>query len=459
MAIAGRAGGATGPAAQRLTHAAQHMLAGHRLVTLLIVLAAFANTLLWARALPFDGGSDERLHFETAAFIARHGRLPVLGVDLFGRSISPYRAEITHASEPPLPYLFAAAVVRLLSPWLDALPAARLASALCVAATVWLALRMGGLWFPDSPALQRCAGIFVAAIPQVAHVGSYVNSDAFTLFAASLALYLASRGVLEGWRARTSTALGGALGLVLLSRLNGYPVVPVALLLALLAAAPSQRVRTHRLVSISAAAALVSGWWFVWNLWVYNGDLFAARLTEQTWRQLAPLWRSLADTGMPFIAMAGYAYFWARLISSFWALFGYSNVPLHPALYFLPLALTLALLASSAWSVLRLGSALLRRQRLEPRTVLLAAYAGLLGSLVLATMWWCWKVDFQPLGRYLFPALLPSIVLVFEGTRRALPQRYAATILACMLGLVLLNWFCLIAYVPRVKPGFFDVDL
>ncbi len=458
MDLTERAGTAA-PAARRLSQAAAHVMAGGRLATLVTVLAAFVNTLVWARALPFDGGSDERLHFETVAFIVRHGRLPVLGVDLFGRSISPYRAEIPHASEPPLPYLFTMVVVRLLSPWSDALPAARLASALCIAATVWLALRMGRLWFPDSPVLQRCTGLFVAAIPQVTHIGSYVNSDAFTLFAASLALYLASSGILGGWRAHTPAVLGGALGLVLLSRLNGYAVVPAATLLVLLARASSWRVRIQCLALTGAVAILVSGWWFVWNLEVYNGDLFAARLTEQTWRQLAPQWRSLADTGMPFVAMAGYTYFWARLVSSFWALFGYSNVPLHPTLYFLPMALTLALLASSAWSVLRLGVALLQRQRLEPRTVLLAAYVGLLGSLVLATMWWCWKMDFQPLGRYLFPALLPSTILVFEGMRRALPQRYAMTILACVLGLVILNWLCLVGYVPRVKPGFFDVDL
>jgi len=455
----GYAGRATAPAAQRLTRAAQRVVAESHVATLLIVLAAFANTLLWARALPFDGGSDERLHLETVEFIARHGRLPVLGVDLFGRSISPYRAEITHAAEPPLPYLVAAAAMRLLSPWVDALPAARLASALSIAATVWLALRMGRLWFPDSPALQRCTGLFVAAIPQVTHVGSYVNSDAFTLFAASLALYLASRGVLDGWGARMPAALGGALGLALLSRLNGYAVVPAAALLVLLAQASSWRVRVQRLALTRAVAVLVSGWWFIWNLWVYNGDLFAARLTDQTWRQLASLWRSLADTGMPFVAMAGYLYFWARLFSSFWAVFGYSNVPLHPALYFLPMVLTLALVASSVWSIAHLGHAVLRRQALAPRVWLPAIYAGLLGSLVLATMWWCWKVDFQPLGRYLFPALLPSTILVFEGMRRALPQRHTVTVVLCVLGLMLLNWICLAGYVPRVRPGFFDVDL
>lgn len=459
MDITGHAGRATAPAAQRLTRAAQRVVAEGRVAALLIVLAAFANTLVWARALPFDGGSDERLHVETVAFIARHSRLPVLGADLFGRSISPYRAEITHAAEPPLSYLAAAAMVRLLSPWLDALLAARLASALCVAATVWLALRIGRLWFPDSPALQRCTGLFVAAIPQVTHIGSYVNSDAFTLFATSLVLYLASRGILEGWRTRMPAALGGALGLVLLSRLNGYAVVPAAALLVLLAQAPSWRVRVQRLALTGAVAVLVSGWWFLWNLWVYHGDLFAARLTDQTWRQLAPLWRSLADTGMPLVAMAGYLYFWARLFSSFWAVFGYSNVPLHPALYFLPMVLTLVLVASSAWSVAHLGHAVLRQQALAPRVWLLAVYAGLLGSLVLATMWWCWKVDFQPLGRYLFPALLPSTILVFEGMRRALPQRHTVTVVLCVLGLLLLNWICLVKYVPQVKPGFFDVDL
>src|SRR5919108_6125148 len=116
-----------------------------RAAVLAAMFLVFVNATVWSLVLPYDGGSDEREHFAVVTFIAQHQRLPVAELDLFSKPLSPVRAELTYASQPPLPYILAASLVDPLSSWLSSLFAARLASVLCMVTAVWCAFRLAGL--------------------------------------------------------------------------------------------------------------------------------------------------------------------------------------------------------------------------------------------------------------------------------------------------------------------------
>ena len=202
----------------------------------LLLGAALALMLVWTAVVPFDKGPDEAEHYRVAHFIYANGRLPVFAPDgdMYGYVVNAEEAFISYAALPGFNYVLSALAMRLVltdDPY-ALLYAARLVSTLAVLATIYLAYRTACLLFPMRPDIARGTALILVLIPQVTLTGAYVNQDAYTMAASSWAVYLLLAGWKEGWTPGRAAWLGVALGLVLLGRLNGYVVIPFALLVA-----------------------------------------------------------------------------------------------------------------------------------------------------------------------------------------------------------------------------------
>src|SRR5919206_168193 len=234
----------------------------------LLALVALANAAVWARTIPYDHAPDEFLHYAVPAFIADHGRLPVFGpdADMYASTQppdgSPYSGAYysSYALFPGLSYLASAGLMRLAEathPTAE-LFAARLPSVLSLPVTVWLAyLCAATLARPGSP-VRLAVPASVASLPELTFVASYTNTDAYTIAAASLAVFAWCYGARTRWRPRARVLLGLALGLVLLGKYTAYLVAPVSAVVVLASARGWRGFATTCLMA-GLMAALVSG--------------------------------------------------------------------------------------------------------------------------------------------------------------------------------------------------------
>jgi hypothetical protein len=162
----------------------------------------------------------------------------------------------------------------------------------------------------------------------------------------------------------------------------------------------------------------------------------ARQLLDPRSYDLASLQRYLLDVLLTF--------------AGFWANFGWLTLPLHPAWYALLAVITLA----SVVGLLFWGVDVIAHRRkngewvpgLRDWTLVLFLVGFLL--IALQTLLPMIGSQWQPQGRYLFPALLIIATLFAFGIRRLLPRvDWRLLSAAYLAGFALLNGVCLLGYI------------
>ncbi|HEY3231966.1 MAG TPA: glycosyltransferase family 39 protein [Roseiflexaceae bacterium] len=426
-----------------------------------MVAAFLALAVLYSTAVPLGEGPDEPGHAAYAFFLARAGRLPVQRAD-------PLQSDVPgEGHQPPLAYALAAPLALWLPPqerrldlignprftWVggaevnvvahgsrEYLPwggtelawhLMRLASVALGAVTVlftYLAARTIDyrLQIADcrlgstQSAIPLLAAGLVAFNPQFLFVSALVTNDALlaALSAGLLWLVIRTDGRRPSWEA---IAIGMVLGLALLTKQSAMILIPIAMLgvirrdgreagerrehkalvrfttpLLLRSLAPS--------LIVLMTAALVAGWWYTRNWWLY-GDLLG----------LAAFRGEFATQPFQIGSLAAWIAALAQLHASFWARFGWMNVA--PPAWALWLIGTIELIGLAG--LIRV--ALATRRDSERRSV--AGYWPLVALLTLA---FAWIISFALTtglvawqGRLLFPALPAIAILLAKGIENA----------------------------------------
>jgi 4-amino-4-deoxy-L-arabinose transferase-like glycosyltransferase len=258
-------------------------------------------------ATPVFEASDEYKHYPVVQHIQAQGRLPILAPENPGLWLQ-------EGAQPPLYYLIMAG----LTAWIDtsdlpdihqvnkhafvgnpnqignknliihhpdqegfpgqgtvlAVYVIRLASIFLGMGTIWLAARLGGTLF--SPAVGLLAAALTAFNPMFLFVSAAVNNDSLAIFLGHLGLYWLVRLWQEAPEPRAAwtayARLGLVLGLGILTKLSlGGLLALTGIALAWLAWRRGQwRLLFGGGMIVLATAVLVTGWWFVRNIQVYQ---------------------------------------------------------------------------------------------------------------------------------------------------------------------------------------------
>jgi 4-amino-4-deoxy-L-arabinose transferase-like glycosyltransferase len=321
------------------------------------------------------------------------------------------------------------------------------------ASALWVALA-AGLTFAAVRRLRGrsdlalVAGLGVGLWPQATFVGAYANDDALAILAGSALLYALVAIEKDGTTARRAALLGVALGLTALSKYTAYAAFPLALLWGIRQA----RREGPRFVRGAAAGTgigvLLSGWWFVRNALLYDGDVLGLRFAG---RRVAEFAASLPDglaartrllaagslraRGAPPASVLDHD--WLGLtFGSFFGRFGWMSRPLPAAVY----VLAAALFVLAAAGVPRRRA---RDEDAEPSLAVTLLGPAFLFLLLLTSLANSYLVDWQPQGRYLLPCL-PGLwaFMVDAAVRQAPPvgKIFPWLLLALVAAANLLAW-------------------
>ncbi len=416
---------------------------------------------------PFEG-HDEEAHFRYVRWLATRHSLPVfaegpsyeafqpplyyaLGALVSGWIDTSDLDDLTSRRNPYWPYAIGEVGndnknQYLHGPWENfpfrktilALHVVRWLSLLIGAVTVGAAYALAAEIFPAHPYLALGTAALVGLNPEFLYVNSSITNDGLVAALTTVTMLVVLRGVRRGWTTRTGALLGGLTALAILTELSALILLP---LIGLAAAVEVWRTRdtkrVFRYLAVGAGVTLMlSGWWFLRNWVLYRDWTGIERMRDIIGRYAAPL--TLADVRVAI----------ANIELSYWAFFGWNNVPVAASIY-------LGLRLVTRVALIGLLLALYReRHRIRPGTIafqllLIVAWAGLTG---IAVAYYISGTPAATYGRNLFIAGPALSLLMFLGLWHLCPRRLrpvgtwlAVAAMAC-LALVCLVFYLAPAY-------------
>lgn len=296
-----------------------------------------------------------------------------------------------------------------------------LLGALAVSSTYFIAREI----FPRRKALALGAAAIGAFIPQFIFMSGAISNDVLAAAISGWALLLILRLIIRGASARRLVALGVLLGLGALAKLGCLGLLPLAVLALLWRARKEKDWQGFigKVALFFGPAFVISGWWYARNVLLY-GDPFGLRVfLDIVSRREDFSWRAF------WYEMGG-------LRISFWALFGWFNVPMPEIFYRFYDALSLA---GAAGLILFFIKSLRSREK-ESQPSLLAFLVFWVLIVFAGLARWTWLTTGSQ-GRLLFPAAPAIAVLLACGLGHFPLRRW-------LLGLAATAMFVVAALAP-----------
>ncbi|MCR4749180.1 MAG: hypothetical protein K5877_05150 [Lachnospiraceae bacterium] len=393
-----------------------------RITYILILACTFICMSIFVFIQPFGDGPDEINRYKVVSYIENHGHIPrgedpEIIIDGYGAS---------YAFQPILTYMIEGYILHALSP-LHPDPGLKLIIARYVNVIIGLiaayfTLKLSKELFKD----PMCALMFalgVIFLPQNIFVYTYVNTDGMGLLSVILMIYGTIKGYRTDFDRRSLISLCTGIILCLMSYYNCYGYILTAFIafVVYFVMHGSYKEMLSKGLLIVLFTALFAGWWFIRNMILYNGDIFA--LTAR--RECADatgniLWlENMRNTykvqGYSLKEMVFGTDYYTLVWKSFIAMFGPMAIPTHHYVYmsykYLTCICILGLFIPQKTTLLQ------DRDKKDSLSFLLTLFTGMLIPAALA-LYYSYSWDFQPQGRYYLPCLIPLAMILCVGMEK-----------------------------------------
>lgn len=413
-------------------------------------------TPLWTPA-------DEERHFACCEFIAQHRTLPVF---------KPHFEEndVYMAFHPPLYYMLgsllcaadgmlleehilvndAPGVITLKNPpnpppgfgrKIKAAYLLRCLSLLLGAVTVFFVFKSAQLFFPKQLPLQAAATLFVAMNPEFTHVSASISNDNLNTALATACLFTLASFLKEPRRMLLAVSCGLLAGCALMTKSTSLFLAPLVCGAAAYVMLRDIRQTLKPAAAMIVLAAVIGGWWYARNWFLFDDPLFAKTMT--TAHPWAPRYAPITADDIGIIIY--------RTLLSYFGHFGGSKVPL-PGWFLLFYGGIVALGGAGCMKLIVARIRLNRDCRALPALYGLAVLGGLLFFIAFNL-----KYIGGYSGRYLFAVICPTAVIIFAGLRSSIARRFRnAAFIFLTIGLTILNAGALFLV---LKPGYADPRL
>lgn len=398
------------------------------LLFLLTAMCCFAFTQ------PFGDGPDEINRFKVVSYIANHGTLPVgddpeIIIDGYGAS---------YAFQPMLTYIIEGYLLFILKPLsLSAASALYIARFVNIIFGLFAAVytyKLSKLLFSDN-SVSFLFTLAVVLLPQNIFIFTYVNTDGCGLLSCAMILYALILGYKSNFNKSSVINLAVGMVLCLMSYYNCYGHILAAFVAFLLFYLINRDISPKEMFKkggIIAAIVLVgAGWWFIRNMFLYDGDIFALNARRicaaQTGNSafLATMSETYQAMGYSLYEMVFRTDYYTLTWKSFIGMFGPMCIPISHYQYMIYKYLTIICLAGVlAGLVIRFirpkESGIFPGQSHKNAVVLnITLSVSMIIPIVLALVY-SYSWDFQPQGRYYLPILLILAFVLVSGLNKIL---------------------------------------
>lgn len=403
---------------------------------------------VWSFVIPYDRAPDECMRFDVANYIYKYKSLP-RGDDPILCSSNIYG--ISYAYSPYLAYLISAVFMQIAAcagvVGGGLLHAARMVSVLSSVVTLAVLIKISRELRLRNIFLLPC---LVGFLPQFTFISAYVNNDAFAIMSVSIVIYAWIIGLKSMWSRRSIVYLTVGLALCVASYYNCYGYLLVSFILyvaSYLYKYFKSRDRKWIMdflkkgIFILLGVCIISGWWFVRNYILYDGDILGSHVSEITAMKYAAFEKlpenrlSVYEQGISFKEMLINMKWITISLKSFVGCFGYMDFYLSGIIYFIFACIIISGLVLNIWYDIREG---VNKKGVMFNISLLASTV----IVIILSLIYSYCSDFQPQGRYLLPAAIPLMIWVASGLSGSEKRTVNYTNLISVI-IMIVNFYCI----------------
>lgn len=438
-----------------------------------LLVTFFAVAVGYGVTIPPGEGVDEAAHFDYVRYVKEQGALPIQPMSSTGG------VEIWMGHHPPLYYVLAGLAISWIDtsdfaeafrsnrhfewrendgrngwnvmlhfgqdrfPWggsILALQVLRLLGIVLATITLYAIYRAAELLFPDQRWIPLGVTAVVAFNPSFTYMSSTVHHDVLQAMVFALAMWWIIRYLTKPARSYEAVLAGVLIGAAILTKLSGLvlaAVIGLVLFLELLKVKDWSYFFRQAVIAYGIAA-LVAGWWFIRNQWLYGDPL--------GWQMFLNIHNHMIRPG-PYTWPIFTGEFLAQIGRTFWGGFGFMHITFPEITKFLWWSLGLAVVG---FLVAIIRKQLSLRERWAEWTAILAVLFLIFISFVRFSM----ATVGAGHGRYLFPAAFTVGVVMIVGLNGFTRWRHQRLISTAVAGgmLAYAIWLPYTHVLPKYKP-------
>ncbi len=422
--------------------------------------ACFVFYALWAIAKPLNYAPDEAMRYEVHQFMFEHNRLPV------GEELISHPWGFTYAHFPivlcnQLGYVFMKAASLFTTGSFKLLVAARMVSVCAGTGIVYYTIKISRLMFRSPARFVMIA--FVAFMPQFAFLSSYVNNDSLALLGTAMIIYAWALAGRYKWGRGSALLLAVGVAVCGLAYYNSYSWILLSIVFFVVSYYYQNR-RDHKnftkmLLFIVAVVVALIGFNFIRHVVLY-GDLLGFK-TRRYYGELygiealkPSVSQSPLELGVSFWDMLfGAPYYYAKTTwKSFVGVFSYMNVFCPASVYNI---VRLLMWIAVAGLVLKLIFGIVQKKRVQPMKAMMVICMVISAGISIGlAVYKSYTGDYQPQGRYCYPAFIAIAYFVAKGIEAFITllkrreHQYAVTAMLCTAFAALSYYVYATVYLP-----------
>ncbi|MGB9911233.1 MAG: hypothetical protein ACPLKP_01365 [Microgenomates group bacterium] len=404
----------------------------------------------WAWVLPYNMAPDECLHFKTAKFFQEEKRLPVAGKEKITVIREKDCQGTTYIETPFLNYIITAIFINfkgLVKIERDYL-AGRMSSVFFGIIFVVLYYLFLKKFFLKNTFIVYSTLVSTIFIPQVTYIFAYINQEAYSLASSvfliliSLIFYQLSKEKIK--EKKYWVLLGLSLALHFFSKTNFWLLFLIPLLFLGVRFWQVRKLYFQNLLIISLIPLFLSGWFFMRNWLIYKDFLGIKTYQEITKANFVS--RTFNQAGWTVYDVLFKSKWIEETLSSFYGRFGYMTIEIDPVMQWIFRGFLFL-------GLVGLIEKLTEKKKIiiwEGNNLFYLLFTILIPLNIAFSLWNSLYFDFQNQGRYLFPVLIPIMVLANMGIFNLVKDKNIQKNLtiAIITGSIILNLWSFL-YLPK----------
>jgi 4-amino-4-deoxy-L-arabinose transferase-like glycosyltransferase len=389
-----------------------------------------------ASHLPIGAGPDAYANYSAVSFYSKYKRLAVFPEDENTAEVDYSPHGTTRLLRPPLSFLVSALLTPV-SPLGEKASrnvvgskawhkAPRIGPVLLCALTVAF-VYLGLYWYFGNAWYAVVGSALTGLLPQFTFIASHLNDDSSAIFSATMLFAALILIYLRRTKLSTIVFLGLSVGLVLVSKLSAWLVLPTAGLAFLLFFRIEKKRWLPCGLILIAMTIIGGGWWPLFNMFHYGIDDYRAsniqREIATRHKNLKPLeGRGFIAQGIGFyqLGIRNHGNFIGASIKSAIGNLGWLELRLSPVQYTPYYAVLILAVLYYLMRVLFVSVRCWTGMQEATDTRRFIFETLLVGAIVFQALAYTYRnvyQDIQVQGKYLLPIILPLLVLFLAATR------------------------------------------